>query len=282
MLNFRADLHSHTYFSDGSSSPEALLRLAKDSNLQGLSITDHDNVEAYEEALPIAKELDIKLLPGIELSAYHGKHSIHILGYGFDLKNEALLSTCHELAEARTAGNRLVLDKLKRHGFNISEEELTQTFTHRTLGRPHIAQLMVQKGYVPNVKAAFSDYLGDKAPCARGALKVLSVADTISLIHQAGGLAVLAHPYHLKHKKLIHTLLNLDCKFDGIETFYGLMPPHLEKPVVEFALFHKLIMTGGSDFHGDMTPHLRLGCSFTPEETFNKFYSLAKLNNTFL
>lgn len=279
MLPFRADLHSHTHYSDGSSLPSELIDLAVAANLQGLSITDHDTLAAYPEALPLAKQHGIKLLSGIELSAYYETTTVHILGYGFDLKNKALIQMCEQLAEARREANLLVLEKLKRHRFIISETELMETFPNRTIGRPHIAKLMVQKGYVPTVKAAFTYYLGDKGRCARGPIKVLGSCEAIDLIHQAGGLAVLAHPHHFKNKKLIHKLLAQSSSFDGLETYYGLMPLHLEKPIMDIAILHNLMMTGGSDFHGTMTPHLRLGCSFTPETTFEPLYQLYLRNN---
>jgi predicted metal-dependent phosphoesterase TrpH len=256
-----------------------LLQLASEANLQGISITDHDTIAAYANALPIACKLNLKLLPGIELTAYHESHTIHILGYGFDLTNTKLLQTCEALFEARLNSNRLILEKLKRYRFDISEEELKQQFPNRVIGRPHIAKIMVQKGYVQNIKAAFTDYLGDKSRCARGPIRILSVSEAINLIHQAGGMAVLAHPHLFKNKKFVHKLLTQSSSFDGIETFYGLMPPEIEKPIADLATQHNLFMTGGSDFHGEAKPHIRLGCSFTPEDTFEKLYQLSRLNN---
>lgn len=279
MIDFRADLHTHTYCSDGSLAPEALVQLAVDSNLQALSITDHDTVAAYPRALPFAQKLGIKLLSGIELSAYYETTSIHILGYGFDLNNTKLLDFCERLTQARTEGNRLILEKLKRHRFNICEQELMDAFPNRVIGRPHIAQLMVRKGYINSVKAAFSQYLGDQGRCSRPPLKILSIQDAVALIQQAGGIAVLAHPHRFKNKKLAHKILDRANNFDGIETYYGLMPMHLEKPIIDLAKEYNLIMTGGSDFHGDLTPHLKLGCSFTCEATFEKLYKLNNLNN---
>ncbi len=281
MINFRADLHSHTYCSDGSLSPQALVELAVASNLQALSITDHDTVAAYAQALPLAEKLGLKLLSGIELSAYYESTTVHILGYGFDLNNIQLLDFCKRLTQARTEGNHIILEKLKRHRFNISEQELSEAFPNRVLGRPHIAQLMVRKGYISSVKAAFTQYLGDKGRCTRPPLKVLSIPDAVSLIHQAGGIAVLAHPHLFKNKKLAHKILDTSNNFDGIETYYGLMPIHLEQPIMDLAKQYNLIMTGGSDFHGDLTPHLKLGCSFTCEATFEPLYTLYKKNNPF-
>ena len=278
--DFRADLHSHTHCSDGSLTPEALVHLAVAANLQGLSITDHDTVAAYKSALPLAHELGLKLLSGIELSAYHESNSIHILGYGFDLQNTQLLDFCERLAQARIERNRLILEKLARCRFIISENELNTAYPNRIIGRPHIAEIMVKKGYVKDLKAAFLHYLGDKGRC-KTTLQLLSVDEAIVLIHQAGGMAVLAHPHRMKNQKLVKKLLNGTEKFDGIETYYGLMPPHLEKPIIELAQTHNLIMTGGSDFHGAFTPHLRLGCSFSTKPVFEQFYELFTQNNKF-
>jgi len=294
--NFRADLHTHSYYSDGSLSPEALIEKAIEASLQALSITDHDTVAAYDRALPFAKQNNITLLAGIELSAYYKKHSVHILGYGFKLNHPALLQACEAIKNARLERNRIILDKLKQCHIIIEEAELESTFPYRTIGRPHIAQLMIQKGYVRNFKSAFFQYLGDSARCASPPLKVLNVPDAVHLIHEAGGLAVLAHPHVFKTKKLVNELLNKTTfaqtrfdgsfesvkafdGFDGIEAYYSLSSPHAAQPMLDLAKTYSLITTGGSDFHGILNSQIPLGCSFSCETTFNKLYALHLTNN---
>lgn len=307
MHNFRADLHTHTYYSDGSLSPEALIQKALEASVQALSITDHDSVAAYHQAIPFAQKNNIPLLAGIELSAYYKNHSVHILGYGFNLNNTLLLDTCAHIKTARLERNRIILNKLKQCRIIIEEAELEHTFPQRTIGRPHIAQMMVQKGYVQNIKAAFTHYLGTKGRCASPPLKVLTIPEALHVIQQAGGIAVLAHPHVFKNKKLIHQLLTqpneqsntaitktatlFDSpqfdgprfdgpRFDGIEAYYSLSPPHMERPIIDIAKTYNLIITGGSDFHGDITPHVKLGCSFSCETTFNMLYARHIANNT--
>lgn len=272
----RADCHCHTHFSDGALSVDALLYMAKSLNLTGISITDHDTVEAYRTAIPLAKTLGLSLVSGIELSAQHRNTSIHVLGYAFDWQHPMLVALCEQQQKSRHQRNVEILDKLSQLKFTITMEELMSAFPFRSLGRPHIAQLMVKKGYVPSIKTAFERYLGDKKRCYVGGFD-LSVPEAIRIIREAGGYAVLAHPYVIQPARIVDDLLAMP--FDGIEVFYGTMHRGREQIYVDHAKKHQWLMTGGSDFHGEHKSYPRLGTSFSPPETFALFEARFEKNS---
>lgn len=264
--SFRADLHCHTNCSDGSDSPSSLLHRAKQAGLQGLSITDHDTMDAYTpELFAEAAALGIRLLSGIEISSEQDDIPVHILGYGYDLHTPLLREFLIEMQKRRWERNLAILQKLKMRSMEIAEEELYAFASDRTVGRPHIAQLMVKKGYVPTVQIAFELYLREGGLCYAHGIKV-SPEEAIDQIHQAQGKAVLAHPHFFKGRALVNQLLAFP--FDGIECYYGNLAKHLERPWVQLAKKRGLAATGGSDYHGDLKPHIPLGCSWVDEQTF--------------
>ncbi len=263
---FRADIHCHTHCSDGSDEPLALLRLAKQAGLQGLSITDHDTIDAYTPALfEEAKRLNIRLLPGIEVSSEQEGLSIHVLGYGYDLNDAEFPAFLAQMQKRRGERNRAILKKLAARNMPISEEELKAFATHRTIGRPHIAHLMVQKGYVQTTKDAFDFYLREGGLCYAPGIKY-QPHEVIDEIHKAKGKAVLAHPHFFKKGSFLRKLLSLP--FDGIECYYGKLAKALERPWLALAKERGFIATGGSDYHGALKPHISLGCSWINEHTF--------------
>jgi 3',5'-nucleoside bisphosphate phosphatase len=268
-MTFRADLHCHTTCSDGSFTPAELIALAKKQGLQGLSITDHDTIAAYETAIPLAKEAGIVLGTGVEFSADHNGHSVHILGYDFSLTNLDLLAFCEAHQKRRTHRNRAILDKLKIEGMSIQEEEL-KSFPAHAIGRPHIAFLMAQKKYVSSIQEAFQLYIGEGKPCYASG-QPFTVQETIDIIHQAGGKAVIAHPHLSDDRKTLLALLSMN--FDGIECYYARCAPHKERRWLKIAKHRNWLITGGSDFHGAFRPHIPLGCSWVDAPTFQKLFS---------
>lgn len=265
-MSFRADLHCHSVCSDGSDTPLELLRLAKEAGLNGLSITDHDTVDAYtEEVFERAAKLGVELLPGVEISSEVDDVSVHVLGYGFDVGDRGLRAFLGLMRERRGVRNREILKKLETRGMPITEEELNAFATERTVGRPHIAQVMVLKGYVATPRDAFEGYLKEGACCYASGIKY-HPKEVIEEIHKAKGKAVLAHPHFLKQGELVKRLLAL--RFDGIECHYGRLDKSLEKPWVKVAKERNLIATGGSDYHGKLKPQIPLGCSWVGEEIF--------------
>ncbi len=237
--------------------------MAHEEGLTALSITDHDTVSAYETALPVAKELGIEMISGVEFSCIHGPESVHLLGYGFALDDAPLKAFCQRHYERRVTRNRLILEKLAEGGLPVEESELSQVA--RTPGRPHIAMAMQARGYVKSVDEAFKRYLGDKGPFFVPG-KSFTVSETIEIIHEAGGFAVIAHPHFIKRRSVLRELFRLP--IDGLEAFYARLPKNQEDPWARKAKELGWFYTGGSDFHGSAKPHIKLGSSWTQEETY--------------
>lgn len=276
-MDFRADLHCHSTCSDGSLLPTELVDMAVDIGLQGLSITDHDTVAAYGTAMQRAEEAGLKLLPGVEFSTSHKDISVHVLGYAFDPRNKEIIKFCNTHIEERRRRNKKIIELLIRKGFKVSEEELNDISFDgakgkpNSLGRPHIAQLLMEKGHVTSIQQAFDKYIGDNKSCYEPG-KRHSVEETIDLIHRVGGKAVIAHPHLIKRRKIVRDLMAMD--FDGLEAFYAKMPLHQEQPWIDRAREKGWIATGGSDYHGSVKPKLSLGCSWVSDEIFNYFYDI--------
>ncbi len=264
----RADCHCHTTYSDGSLSVIDLLNLAKEKQLDGLSITDHDTIDAYETAIPYAQSLGIPLVSGIEISAELRKTSTHVLGYAFDLRNNELKAFCQRLQNDRENRNHKILERLTAIKMPITMEEIRTKFGEGSIGRPHIAKLMVAKGYAKSMKQAFARYLGDKGRCHVSGFQV-DVEQAIELIRRAGGFAVLAHPHYIRPTKLIDELTAMP--FDGIEAYHGHLSLKQVQPWIDIAKKKEWIVTGGSDFHGQKKSFHPLGCAWTPEENFKLF-----------
>lgn len=271
MLTPFADLHMHTTSSDGSFSPSELLHAAADLGLKGLSITDHDTIHAYTEILPLAASLKLSLLSGIEFSSICAKTSVHILGYGFSLRNTLILSLCENHLIRRKERCLEMLSLLKKQRLSLDEDPILQQLIHtnQLIGRPHIAVAMIRQGYVSTLEEAFQRYLGENCSCYRGAAS-MSSEEIINVIHQANGLAVLAHPHLIPNESLLQRLLKMP--FDGIEVYYARFPMQRNQRFLEIAQRKKWLATGGSDFHGTIKPQLSIGSSWTPQETFEKLF----------
>lgn len=259
---YRADLHCHSTCSDGTCSPKELLLLAKEKGLSALSITDHDTIAAYTDSLIAeSKKIGVKLLMGVEFSTRHKNIPVHILGYGYQ-NTEDLLAFCDKHQERRWNRNRAILEKLRRLSIIIEESELGDP-NDRTIGRPHIAEILVKKRYVTSIQEAFDRYIGEKKPCFDPGVN-FTPEETIEVIHKAGGKAFIAHPHLIKKGKIERELLEME--FDGIECYYGLFHSGQEKRWLKIAEEQGLLISGGSDFHGEIKPHIPLGCSWVDEE----------------
>ncbi|NGX48371.1 MAG: 5'-3' exoribonuclease [Chlamydiae bacterium] len=268
--DFRADLHCHTNCSDGSMSPEELIFHAKEVGLSGLSITDHDTINAYRAAIPAAKKAGIALGSGVEFSSVDEGVSVHILGYDFDLQNPSLQDFCKRHIERRKSRNERILEKLATQGIFIDHEELEKEMSEdHPVGRPHIALALVRKGVVSSVQEAFMRFIGDGKPCFDPGIPI-STDETIDIIHEAGGKAFIAHPHLLHNSKLGEKLLKKP--FNGIECFYSKCTPQQEQKWVNKARERGLLMSGGSDFHGAIKPGIPLGCSWVDQTTFEQIF----------
>jgi predicted metal-dependent phosphoesterase TrpH len=265
MNEFRADLHCHTTCSDGTVTPTEMIQLACDLGLQGLSITDHDTIAAYEEAFPVAQAKNLALISGIELSATHHQKSVHILAYSFSLQSKTIQAFCQEHHQRREKRNEAILVKLAAQGMPISNEEVLSSEPDHSMGRPHIALAMVKKGYVDTIQQAFHMYIGEGKPCYVPG-NTFSVEETLEIIHRANGLAIIAHPHLIDEVKILRDLLEM--KFDGIEGYYARFPATANERWLKIGAHRQWLITGGSDFHGTIKPTLPLGSSWVNEETF--------------
>lgn len=260
---FRADLHCHSYFSDGSDSPQTLIEKAKKIGLCGLSITDHDTVEAYLNL----GSIDFPLITGVEFSSFFDGEPVHILGYAIDPWNKGVQELCEWHKTRRENRNRSMIFALNELGFSLSYDELLSGSEkkNQTIGRPHIAQLLIKHGVVDTIQQAFERYLGeDKPGYVAGA--VCTPDETISVIHGAGGAAVLAHPHLIKSKRKLRKILQ--APFDGMEGYYARFSKEKERPLLLMAKERNLLITGGSDYHGETKPFNQLGSSWVDEATF--------------
>ncbi|MFH0839208.1 MAG: PHP domain-containing protein [Candidatus Omnitrophota bacterium] len=263
MIQKFADLHIHSTFSDGTCSPKEVIKQAHEHKLSAIAITDHDSVDAIESALTIAESYDIELIPAVELSAEEDTSEVHILGYFIDWQNPWFLSELEKQRQCRIDRVEKMVKKLNEHNIKIDVESVYKISGCGSVGRLHIAQVMLNRGYIVNIKDAFTKYIGAASPCYVGGFK-LSLKDTIAMIHKAGGIAVCAHPGTLSNIHLLYRLI--DYGIDGIEVYH---PDHVStdtKRYLKIAAEHKLLVTGGSDWHGHRKEGVTIGVIKVPYE----------------
>lgn len=270
MDGFRADLHCHSTCSDGTDSPLELLSLAKHIGLNGLAITDHDTLQAYANIFPISKEMGIDLISGVEFSATLDSVSVHLLGYGFSPTHPTITHFCSRHHIQREERNKKIIEKLSKMGMPITLDDILQANQNKleTIGRPHIALTLLKKGYVSSFNDAFKLYLAEGKP-AFVQESDISVEETLEILHDVKGFAIIAHPHLIKNNKTLNKLLEMN--FDGLEGYYGNFNKHDNERWVKKALKKNWIVTGGSDYHGHIKPHISLGSSWTGEEIFTLF-----------
>jgi predicted metal-dependent phosphoesterase TrpH len=255
----RIDLHLHTTCSDGSCTPAEVVARAQKANVTALAITDHDIVTGLPEAMEAGRNAGIDVIPGIELSSRLGKSEIHILGYYLDWQDPTLLAHLDRFRQARHRRNPLIIDKLRALGVDISYDEVKALAGTDAVGRPHIARVLMQKGYVGSAKEAFDRYLADGA-AAHVPRDLPSPAEAIALIRAARGVPVLAHPSWVDRDG-IYTLCEQlkEAGLAGIEVYYSTHKPEQTAQYVETARRLGLLLTGGSDFHGVTKPDIDVG-----------------------
>lgn len=243
------DLHVHSNYSDGILSPKEIVDLAFIKNLNGIAITDHDTVSGLEEAIYYGKSYkNFHVIPGIEFGTIHNDEEVHILGYFIDYKNSKLINIIDELLNSRLNRTIKMINKLNELEVNITLEDIKKHTNNKNIGRPHIARAMIDKNYVKSIDEAFDKYL-DRGRPAYVERFYLSIEETIKLIEDTNGISVLAHPGLLKDKKIIDYCISKGIR--GIECIHS---SHSYEEVEMFkgiAFENKLIITGGSDFHGD-------------------------------
>ena len=256
----KVDLHSHTNYSDGFHSPEELVHKAKDAGIDILSITDHDSVNAIEEATKIGEKLGIEIIPGVEISSDLRGAEVHILGYFIDIENKELAHYLAFFREERVRRAARIVEKLNNLGLEINLDDVLEIAKNSAVGRPHIAQAMLEKEIVNTYFEAFNKYIKNGGSAYERKVH-LSPQSAFKIISDAGGLSFIAHPAHMP-ESMIKELI--DAGADGIEVIH---PSHSR----ELIRFYRgivneyfLLESGGSDFHGGKRED---------DEKFGKFFT---------
>ena len=237
-------------------SPVELVHYAHKKGLSAIAITDHDTIEGVDQALAAGRRIGLEVVPGIELSVKYCTHNVHLLGYFFDYQHKELHLALDQLQIGRVERNKKIIVKLNQLGLTIHLHELEKSAGSGQTGRPHIARLMVEKGFVQSMDEAFEKYLG-QGGLAYTSRFIYEVKEAISIIQEAGGIAVLAHPLQLDKSvdNLDLALQQLrDMGLDGIEVYYPNHSRPFRKRLIALAEKYSLLMTGGSDFHGSIRP----------------------------
>ncbi len=250
----KVDLHVHTTASDGLLSPTEIIAKAKENGLDTIAIADHDTIDGIPEGMKAANEKGIRLIPALEISAKHEKQ-IHMLGYFIDYTDLKFQSFINKLKNSREERNHKMLKKLGDLGFEITMEELKAS-AEGNIGRPHIADLMVKKGYVSTFPEAFEKYIGNDKPCYVPKERP-DIRKAIELIKKYKGVPVLAHPKYtfLEKEDLENFIAYLsDIGLGGLEVYYSKHTKEEEAQYLKLAEKYSLIPTAGSDYHreGDM------------------------------
>lgn len=261
------DLHIHSTASDGTHTPQEILAMADRMGLQAIAITDHDTLDGARQAFYSGIAPSLSFITGVEISVQAPdecriKESLHILGYGMDPNDRALLRALEKFQEVRKTRIHRMVDRLNQLGIPLELHQVKDLSKDGTPGRPHVATAMVQAGYAENINDAFDRYLGNGRPACIGKER-MACHTAFELIQKAGGIAVLAHPGlipcqgadHLT--RLIKRLCDMGLK--GLEIYY---PDHTPKAIaqyLELAEKYGLLITGGTDFHGELIPEIKLG-----------------------
>ena len=257
----RIDLHVHTTASDGSQTPTEVLALAHEAKVTALAITDHDTVGGVAEALAAGENLGIEVIPGIELSSRYDGRDVHILGYFLDWQDPLFQVELDRLQHTREIRNSQIVQRLRELGLDVTDEEVKELAGAASIGRPHIARVLMKKGYVKTAKEAFDRYLADGA--AANVPRVLpEPAEAIALIRQFKGVPVLAHPSWLDRGAVRLDKVCEKLKGEGlmgVEVHYSTHRPEDTRRYLDTAKRFGLLVTGGSDFHGVTKPDIEVG-----------------------
>jgi predicted metal-dependent phosphoesterase TrpH len=262
MLMGYVDLHLHTTASDGVLSPSGVVRYAKAKGLQAIAITDHDTIEGCEEGLSEGERIGFEVIPGIEISAEYSSGSMHILGFFLDIHHPLLNERLEYLQKARAERNPKMVARLNQLGIEVTYEEVLKASGGGQVGRPHFANVLLEKKVVKSFQEAFDRFLKKGAPAYVDKFRFTS-KEALHFINEAGGVAVLAHPNTLgvngysELEKLIVRLADEGLK--GIEVYY---PEHSAVEVAQYKTLadrYSLVSTGGTDYHGIEKNELDIG-----------------------
>ncbi|MFH1571966.1 MAG: PHP domain-containing protein [Gemmatimonadota bacterium] len=243
-----ADLHVHSYCSDGLRTPTQAAEEAFAAGLVAVSLTDHDTVAGVDEAMAAGQRLGVRVVPGAEFSAHLDDREVHLLAYFFDRRDARLLQHLERLRDNRRDRGTAIVERLNALGVEVTIEDVLHRANGGMLGRPHIAAAMVDRGAVPTKELAFDLYIGDRKPADVPKPRI-PYAELIALVHQLGGVTVLAHPGNSVSEATVARLA--EAGMDGIEVYHPAhQPPQIEH-YTEMAERYHLLPAGGSDSHGE-------------------------------
>lgn len=254
------DLHTHSLKSDGSMTPAEVVREAKRCGLAAIALSDHDTVDGIEEALEEGKRIGVEVIPAIEFSVM-SETETHILGYFIDITNPELKRILNEVVELRLERNRVTCQRLNELGFEITLDEVRALAPNNFVGRAHFARVLMDRGYTESVKEGFDKYMsaGQYAHCEK---QRLCAKEAIELIKKCGGLSFLAHPHLTKlgDERLREFLTELKgYGLDGLEGYYTDYTDRMQENYQSMAKEMGLMISGGTDFHAKMKPHISIG-----------------------
>ena len=249
----KVDLHSHTTCSDGRDAPAELARLAKRAGIDVLAVTDHDTLDGIAPAAREGRKIGLRVVPGLEMSSQFEGRDVHVLGIGVDPSNRPLRAQLSSMRRARRVRVRKICAALAKAGLDLAPADVLAEAGGKSVGRKHVARAMVKRGLVPNEGVAFEKYLGEGGPAHVRSTEI-SPAQAASFIRKAGGLPVLAHPHFFGDDALVRRILD-STLFAGIEAHHRFERPRKYLAYLALARERNLLVTGGSDYHGDDHPH---------------------------
>ncbi|MDY6911956.1 MAG: PHP domain-containing protein [Chloroflexota bacterium] len=275
----KIDLHIHTTGSDGRFTPIEIVNKAASLGMETIAITDHDSIEGIESALAEARKFpDLMVIPGVEMGATVAKGEMHILGYFVDHFSDDLRSSLEILRNSRTNRGKRMLSKLAEIGVHLNWGHVASIAADASIGRPHIAQALLERGFVSNMNEAFDKYIGSEGP-AYVTREKMSPIETVSLIAKIGGLPVLAHP--ARTEDIDSTLSELrTAGLIGMEVYYKDYDQETKDRLKGIADKHGLICCGGSDYHGFEDAGNEIGRCDVPQETVDQLIALQKQRTT--
>lgn len=262
-----ADLHLHSHYSDGEWPPEKLVRSAAHAGLGAIALTDHDDARGVAEAVDAGERLGVEVLAGVELSTWWEGTDLHLLGYGFDTTEARLAALLGRARSGRRDRAERITERLTELGVPVRMERVHEIAGDGAIGRPHLARALVEAGHVPNVRTAFDLYLGDGKPACVDKVR-LDPGDAVQALHDAGGVAIVAHPVVIGGVPELEQLRPFG--IDGVEVRHRLHGRNAEQAFDTFATTHGLLRTGGSDFHGPRLGGPGVGAVGIPREWWDE------------
>lgn len=260
MNDRQIDLHLHTFYSDGICSPEDTVAKARSKRLAAIAITDHDTFGAVDIAMKLADD-DLEVVSGVELSCQYQGTDFHVLAYFVDHKHKRLKAKVDFYQKERLKRGQMIVDKLNEMGLDLHMDTVKRLANKGAIGRPHVADALVAEEFVLTIDEAFSRYLGYHAP-AYVPKTFFDPVEAIALVHDAGGIAVLAHPGTVRRDEVLPRFKEMG--LDGLEVYHAKHTPNMVRHYKRLAAQNDLIVSGGSDWHGRSEPRSELGSQKVP------------------